>query len=151
MGGELAHAPAAARRTDAPLTGKGDENLSLATAAPKTRKAAGHHATGDELTQFAFHEARQALATATCARLGQKGLEVLADHLAQDGLLGLATDMRMARSAERGFPGCRKLLGNDILRRRARTSRQAGHRRPLAVRHRRHEARIYLRHSIIDS
>jgi hypothetical protein len=49
-----------------------------------------HHAAGQELAQLAFHEPRQALAAAAQARLGQKGLEMLAHHLVQDGALGLA-------------------------------------------------------------
>ena len=58
--GALAHAPAAARRADAPLAGKGDENLSRTAVAPEARKAARHHATGEELAQLALHEARHA-------------------------------------------------------------------------------------------
>ncbi len=46
------------------------------------------------LFSISFHELRQALA-AVQTRLGQKGLEVLADHLVQDGALGLAADVRV--------------------------------------------------------
>ena len=83
--GELAHAPAAARRTDAPLARKCDEHLSRTAVAPEARKAARHHAAGQELAQLALHEPRQALAAAAQARLGQKGFEMLAHHLVQDG------------------------------------------------------------------
>ena len=49
--GELAHAPAAARRTDAPLAREGDEDLSRAAVAAKARKPARHHPAGQELAQ----------------------------------------------------------------------------------------------------
>ena len=57
--GTLAHAPAAARRADAPLAREGDEDLSRTAVAPEAREATRHHATGQELAQLAFDEARQ--------------------------------------------------------------------------------------------
>jgi len=105
--------------------------------AVRTGKAARHHPAGEKLAQLPFHEARQALTAAqTC--FGEKRLEVLAHHLVQDGLLGPAADVRMARSAERGVPGCRKRLGSDTVRRSALGPTQARRRRPLLLRRFRH-------------
>jgi len=61
--------------------------------APKAREAPCHDATGEELAQLPLDETRQALPTSAQARLSQKGLEVLPDHLMQDGVLGLTADV----------------------------------------------------------
>jgi hypothetical protein len=139
VGGERTHpSPAAGRAEAASLAGERDQNLTLATGAAKARKAARHHAAGEKLAQLPFHEARQALTAAAQSRLGEKRLEVLAHHLMQDGFLGPAANEGMVRSAERGVPGCRKLLGGDIIRRRARGPAQARRRRPPPHRRHRH-------------
>ena len=50
---------------------------------------------------YPLHEARQALPAAQ-AHLGEKRFEVLANHLVQDALLRMATDLRaVARTANR--------------------------------------------------
>jgi hypothetical protein len=125
VGGERTHAPPAAGWAEPPpLAGKRDQNLTLAAGAAKARKAARHQAAGEKLAQFPFHESRQALTAAAQTCFGEKRLEVLADHLVQDGLLGPAADVRMAHSAERGVPGCGKLRDSDVFHCRA---GRAGH------------------------
>ena len=69
-----------------------DQDLAPAAVTPKTREAPAHRTAGQELAQFPFHEARQAL-TAAQARLEEKRLEVFANHLMQDALLGMASDV----------------------------------------------------------
>jgi hypothetical protein len=128
--GALAHAPAAARPADVPLARKCDENLSRTAVTPESRKASRHRATGQELAQVPFHEARQPLPAAARARLGEKGLEVLAHHAVQDGLLGLAAHVGLpptaalsrvcARTAGRPRPPGGETLCDRIHRHRAR-------------------------------
>jgi hypothetical protein len=74
----------------------------------RKREAARHHAASEELAQLSLHETRQPLTAPAQARFGEKRLQVLANHLMQDGLLRLAANVGMARSAERGVVGCRK-------------------------------------------
>jgi hypothetical protein len=62
---------------------------------------------GEELAQLPFDEARQSLAAAALARLGQKGFQVLADDTVQDGLLGLAAHGGLAPAAARSGVGVR--------------------------------------------
>ena len=89
-----------ARRADAPLAGKGDEDLSRTAVAPEAREAARHRATGEELAQLALDEARHPVAAAALARLGQEGLEVVAHDTVQHGLLGLTAHVRLPPAAE---------------------------------------------------
>src|SRR5262249_20882727 len=85
---------AAARRAEpAPLTGKRDQNLPLAVCATKAGEPLRQDATGQKLAQLALDEPRQTLPTTAQPRLGQKGFEVLANHLVEDGVLGLAADV----------------------------------------------------------
>ena len=58
--------------------------------AAEAGEAAGHDAAAEEGAQLALDEARQPLAAAAPPRLGEKGLEVLADHALQDAVLGVA-------------------------------------------------------------
>ncbi len=73
-----------------------------AVAAAKARETARHGATGQELAQLALDKARNPLTAAALARLGEKGLEVLADHSVQQTLLRLAPHVRLTPATE--FP-----------------------------------------------
>lgn len=66
----------------------------FAVVAPKAGEAVCQNATGEKLAQFPLDEERQPGATAALARLGEKGLEMLADHTVQNGVLGLPAHVR---------------------------------------------------------
>ncbi|HSP98984.1 MAG TPA: hypothetical protein VL049_17315 [Candidatus Dormibacteraeota bacterium] len=82
----------------------------ISRAQPSQRKrgeTARHHAAGEKLAQLPLHEARQPLPAAALARLGEKGLEVLADDAVQDALLGLAAHVGVAPAAALSRVGAR--------------------------------------------
>ena len=68
----------------------------LAVGAPKACEPLRQEAAGQKLAQLPFDEPRQALSAAAQARLGQKGLQVLPDHLVQHRVLGPAPDVGRA-------------------------------------------------------
>ena len=101
MGCQLSHSSAATRRTKAAsLAGKRHEKLVMAIGAAEARKAAGQDAAGQELPHFVLDKLWQAFTIAAQARLGEKGLEVLAHHLVQDGVLRAVADVSTTGAAE---------------------------------------------------
>ena len=53
----------------------------------------------EEGAQLALDEARQPVAAAALARLGEEGLEVFANHPLEDAVLGMATDAGVLAAA----------------------------------------------------
>jgi hypothetical protein len=88
---------------------------------PVAHAVAIQDAAGEKLTELPFDEERQPIATTTLARLGQKGLEMLADYTVQNGLLGLPGHVRTTCAPA---PSCvhrlvsarRRPIGGDRLR-----------------------------------
>ena len=76
----------------------------MAQGAHKARAAeagepAGYDAAAEKRAQLALDEARQPFAAAAHAHLGEKGLEVLADHALEDAVPGMAADARVPPAA----------------------------------------------------